>query len=250
MTRTIIPVPRRLVTPQGGWWTGAGSMFFDGVADRVVVSNPLSGTSPWTLICSRLFPKDPVALTASMSFGTFAAGQLIYAGLYNTAGKRVISGGYRLACEPDTGVTPDWARWHRIGVTYSGGAGGTVTVYRDLVAIGSLAYVGSPNITGALGYLGTLHLATFSRGWMHDARVYDRALSPLEVAADYRGEWVDPTGLVRHWPLEAKVGATTHERVGNTMDAVTGAIIDANVVPWRARTASPARTVSPARSAA
>jgi len=132
--------------------------------------------------------------------------------------------------------------WHRIVARYDGA---NATLHEDGVQDGAAV-----PIVMALG-AGPCELLRFfssnsycGRINMIDARIYSRAITPAEIATDLRGEWISDTGLVRHWPFEAIVGGTTHERIGNTWDAVTGAVVDANNVPFRARAAAPARTAA------
>ncbi|NMC34563.1 MAG: LamG domain-containing protein [Veillonellaceae bacterium] len=62
-------------------------------------------------------------------------------------------------------------------------------------------------------------------GNVWDARIYTRAWTPQEVAADFAGEWVDPTGLARWWTGENPgYGSTCREEIGGTDDAIVGAL--------------------------
>lgn len=234
MARIIAPA-RRLVMPVG--MTGWQSRWFDGVDDRIVGVQPatLSGSNPFTAVawvrCSRVVTATATSVfawgntaagNAYVLCGTIAPAGVPYYGIYTSAGQ---IGARRV----DLG-------WHRLVCTFSGGAGGTMTVYVDGAFTASAAWP-APNVqVPPMLQLGGTGGAYFP-GNIWDARIYERAWSLAEVQADYRGEWVDPTGLRRWWKLEDLTAATAHEEIGATDDAVTGALISADA-PFRLRRAA------------
>ncbi|MDH5633599.1 MAG: phage GP46 family protein [Gammaproteobacteria bacterium] len=50
---------------------------------------------------------------------------------------------------------------------------------------------------------------------VHAARLYNRLLTPEEVAERYAGQYLDETGLVLHMPIEEGYGTTTADTSGN-----------------------------------
>jgi hypothetical protein len=223
--RSLISTPRRLVLPVG--MKGRASLWFDGVDDTVVGVSPALGTGAWTIAgyCNPR-PKnasDGVFLivgnvTAANSIAIYQTGNVFGALL---GGIEWVSSG--VACDNI---------WHRVVVTFPGGTG-RMRVYVDGVFRAQSAADRTPNIASVrctMGYPGLYQPCNMS-----DWRAYMRKWSDAEVAADYRGEWVDPTGLVRWWTCENPgYGTTCHEEIGNTEDAITGATWSPNV-PFRRR---------------
>lgn len=94
------------------------------------------------------------------------------------------------------------ARWHHLAATYDGSL---VRLYVD----GQLVAQEAHAITfGDAGYGVTLggQPANWLYGAMFDARVYNRALDPLEIAEIY--------GLVGWWKLDETLGATAYDYSG------------------------------------
>jgi len=242
MSRIIIPgartasAARSLVLPDG--MKGRASLWFDGVDDKVtgLLPTALTGTSPWTLICWVKIPYDPAATVGVMSGGAFGVGTGIWLGVYNAAGVRTWGGGYRVTADLNTGVRPKYGDWQHIACTYSGGANGTITMYVDGAVAGApIAFPGSPAVVATTAWFGSLLNATFARCNIAFARIFTRALSLAEVQAAKRGEAISATSLGRRWTCENPgYGTTCHEEIGNTEDAITGALWSPDV-PFRRR---------------
>lgn len=240
--RTVAPA-RRLVTPQGGWWTGAGSPAFDGTDDKVTGSNnTIGGSAATTLAVWLRFRKGTATASAPFCIGEWSTDKGWSA--YSWAGGVVVAG--VAGRETTTGVIVRDGLWHRLVIIYAGGAGGRVQVYADGVWR-SQSIVCTPNITTGIPSMIGVAVAPSTYpwgGWISDLRRYSRAWSLAEVQADWRNEWVDSTGLVKHWALDAISGGTTRERIGGTDDAVSGALLDAASRPFSSRTAATARTAA------
>lgn len=239
---------RRLVTPAGGWWTGAGSMYFDGIDDKVQgVGTPLVGNIAATSAIWLKHARIPVTHELGFCTGTGANGKCLYIGTYAAAIRRFGGGCYGIADPSATGQALLIAGWKRIVVVHSGASGAILVYINGALDVQQAAVVSA--FDGA-PVIGMTSGGTFLfKGRALDARIYSRAWNAAEVAADFRGEWVSPSGLVRHWPLEEITGGTTRELIGGTSDAVTGAIIDTGDAPFCARHAAGARTEAGTRTA-
>jgi len=242
MSRIIIPgartasPARSLVLPDG--MKGRASLSLDGVDDKVVgVAPGIAGSSVWTFAAWVLWRKDSSAggwPTGVVSIGAASANTGAFIGLRSSGGKGYLTAGvyndYSLGGDPVAlGI------WKRVVAVYSGGAG-TITLYVGGVQNGT-PLAKTCNITDTTPTLGVLCGAanTFSAVLLDDARIYSRAWSPAEIAADARGEWVSSTGLVRRWTCENPgYGTTCREEIGGTNDAITGALWSPDV-PFRRR---------------
>jgi hypothetical protein len=244
MSRIVIPsarvasAARRLVLPVG--MKGRASIRFDGTDDRVVGAAPgISGSAAWTMAV-RVRPVRTTATTPmALFFGSSAGGkQGAYLGGVRVTGIDYVGGGLFGGATAYSTAHPISAnqRWMRLVLTYPGGAAQKLTAYLDgefLVqsSADTPAIVDTATILGA----GTAAGGYCWPGNTSDARIYSRAWTNVEVAADARGEWVDPTGLVRWWTCENPgYGTTCHEEIGNTEDTMTGAVWSPDV-PFRRR---------------
>lgn len=214
-------------------------MYFDGVDDNVAISNPLAGGGAYTLMAWVLHRKRPVDFAGALWLGKAAVAKGTYIGSYYNAGTgwKWTGGLYGANLYSMRTVAP--GTWVRIVLTHLAGAG-ALYINANTPVTGAIA-ANIEDLTGSLGQIGAAY--RFG-GDVLDPRVYTRAISPAEVAADFRGEWIDSTGLARHWPCEAIVGGKTRERVLGTDDTVTGAVIDTDRKPWAARTAAGARVAA------
>lgn len=238
--RTVAPA-RRLVTPQGGWWTGVGSMSFDGVDDRVDgTTRPVIGANPITMCCW-VMPKTTGAagIDEWMSIGKDDANKGFGMGATSSKFKTT-----NYAVANVLGPLCTAGRWWHVAATY-GGAGTPLRLYVDSVLVGTSANynIAIDDYQMRIGCIvsGTGGAAP---SYQFDARVYGAVLSSANLATIMRGE-IFTTNLLRHWPLESIVGGKTRELILGTDDTVTGAVIDSTRKPWAARTAAGARIVAP-----
>jgi len=235
MSRIVVPSARIASAPRWRVRDVKCSLSFDGVDDTVVgVAPGIAGSSVWTLAAWVLWRKDSSAggwPTGVVSIGVASANTGAFIGLRSSGGKGHLSAGvyndYSLGGDPVAlGI------WKRVIAVYSGGAG-TITLYVGGVQNGA-PLAKTCNITDTTPTLGALCGAssTFSAVLLDDARIYSRAWSPAEVAADFRGEDVSSTGLVRWWKLEDGLGSTAREEIGGTNDPAPGALWSP-LVPFR-----------------
>lgn len=227
MARTA-SAARRLVMPVG--MSGWQSRWFDGIDDRVQGAGvPLVGDVAYTLAAWLRETRSLGATGIALQSGNNVANESAWIGV-DGAGR--FSGGHTGGSVLTGGRASDRG-WHRVCVTKLAGADWPI-LYVDGVQV-SIAGLGSTLAGAGAPYLGRSASGTAPfPGNIWDARIYSRTWSPAEVAQDYLGEWVDPTGLARWWKLEGTTAATTHEEIGGTDDAVTGALISP-MAPFRLR---------------
>jgi len=106
-------------------------------------------------------------------------------------------------------------------------------VYVNAVVSNSLDYYPIEAESGNI-YIGKVRWANiFFNGYLSDVRLYNRALSPIEVTALYNNQLVDPTGLVAQWQpaTVSHMGQSTQE-FSNDNNASTGLLNIAK--PWLA----------------
>lgn len=233
--RSLISTPRRLVLPVG--MKGRASLSFDGVDDYVTGVGVSPGTSPWTMLCwvkMANYPGAGIHYTL-MTAGDPAAGAHMsdYTLIGGVPTWRAGSSAYDWASYADA-LCPAVGQWRRLGfVRRAGNAPLELWLDGGLRAVSPAV---NPDVATSGARLGSAYTNTwFAKALMDDARMYSRAWSAGEFAADYRGEWVDPTGLVRRWTCENPgYGTTCYEEIGKTSDAITGALWDPRV-PFRRR---------------
>lgn len=216
---------RGLILPAG--MRGSASLAFDGVDDRVVGTHGLAlGAPAFTMegwVCVR---RQQVANQVLCILGPSATHTSIWLGTYN---KRWEIGVYGIVdlMAPTEHVVGEWVH---LAATHPGGTG-TARLYVNGVQAASGS--ATPNITTTVAALGATNTGTLPAmaplsGW----RIYAAELTPTQIAARKRGEEIAGLSPVRWWKLEDGPGTTAHEEVGNTDDAVTGAVPSANV-PFR-----------------
>jgi len=232
MPRIVVPSPRLVVpAPRQRVRDARCSLWFDGVDDRITGVMPaVSGSGAWTLV-SRINPADLslshrgiVYLGDGSGSGT-ATDLRQYGNVYRCVGSN--------AAWSVNGGSPRIGTWDRVVATFSGGIGGTIRFFQNGQQIGISGPV-TPAIASGICMVGSLTAAgTYvTKGCLSDTRIYSRAWSPAEVAADNRGEDVSSANLVRWWKLEDGLGTTAHEEIGGTDDPVTGAL-PSPLVPFR-----------------
>jgi uncharacterized repeat protein (TIGR02543 family) len=164
---------------------GNSAVFLDGLSS-MIVNNPTLGSaftmSAWvclstsnslqTIICNR---DASQGLINGFSFATNAAGKLSFSVGDDSSQFALI----------DTGASLDTTGsvWYRVALTKD--ASGNLTLYRDGVQVAS----GNPGFSFTVAtsfYLGRTPAVTEPlSGYLDDVRIYDRALTPAQVAALY-----------------------------------------------------------------
>lgn len=236
--RSGLILPRQRVVPVG--LRGFGSLWLDGVDDRVTNgSSPVTGSNPWTIATwmrtTSDFPGFRCAVGIGDSTGIYTR---VYVGTNSTI-SLMLAGVFNLS----SNVYPSVCQWYRVVATFTGGTG-RMRLYVDGTLTATSATV-TPSIGAESSRIGYGFSAIPIHGNVWDARIYSRAWTPREVAADFAGEWVDPTGLARWWTCENPgSGPTCREEIGGTNDPITGALWSPNV-PMRQR-----RVIESARSVA
>ncbi len=220
----IISAARRLVVPIG--LTGFQSRWGDGIDDRIVGVDPgIRGAEPWTMATTayRTRNKGVGSWDGLMSFGEDAAAKAAYIGFTIPVALPTVTAGFRYAAVQSATFGAQVGLWYRIVCTYDGVS---VRLYVDgTLRAGPTAQALNIGAGPAELFRMLASNAYAARANQVDARIYARRWSDAEVAADFRGEWVDPTALRRWWKLEDLTNATAHEEIGNTDDAVTGALV-------------------------
>lgn len=207
------------------------SRWFDGVDDRINSTSPYPGDSAVTFATWL----RPEVLTGVWQIAMFAGGLGGNRGLIIGIGPtNVWAGGLDGGSFVYSTIRPSLGQWSRVVMTRTSGANQSLLYVNGLLA-GTAALSATFAPAGAaLCALGRYSTLLPYRGNIWDARIYSRAWTPAEVAADFEGEPVDPTGLVRSWALNDQTPATTYESIAGTNDVVTGALISAQV-PFRDR---------------
>lgn len=217
--RSGLILPRQRVVPVG--LRGFGSLWGDGVDDYVEGTNPISGSQPCTLVAWAKCRRRAGTFQIIMQVGNSATNQshMFFVSSANTWG-----GGIYGISNINSRIVVDDA-WHRVAYVYPGSSDSTFVavdgVVRATYPLTSAAVAGS---VARLFLRPGTSLYPFA-GSICDARVYSRAWTPQEVADDYAGKWVDPTGLARWWTGENPgYGSTCREEIGGTDDAIVGAL--------------------------
>lgn len=213
---------RRLIKPAGGWFKGLGSARFSALSHAIVGTMPLSGGQEWS-IAATVFQRG------------WGAENMLF--LFGGIGRRPESG-VRIGFRRPFVVAGRWLgpfstfgtanlAFERLVITHSGG---TWRRYNNGIQIKS-ALAGILRIQGTRFRIGEPSIWSAPSFWVHDVRMWNRALTADEVLLDQLGEYITP-GLVRHLPLEEIRGGGTPELIGGTPFVVTGVVIDPNMRPW------------------
>lgn len=212
------------------------SRWFDGVDDRITGTNSLAGATASTLAvwmrCEKIVTPGNVRI--ALQTGASAGSQSSWLGANLSGGLTVVGGGfYGLVNCLWAGRDFTQAGWVRAVFTHAGGLAPAYLYVNGVLVSVSVAV--TPNYTGGEASIGRSTDGSYPFGGnVWDARMYSRAWTPAEVAADFKGEPVDPTGLSRSWALNDQTVATTYESVVGTNDVVTGALIS-RALPTRRR---------------
>lgn len=217
--RSGLILPRQRVVPVG--LRGFGSLMSDGVDDYVEGTNPISGSQQCTLVSWVKCRRRAGTTQVVMQLGNSATGE---AQMLCVTPSDTWGGGIYGVMSISSGVVVDDS-WHRVVYVYPGPG------EPSFVAVdGEVRATFAPSAASVAGTAARLFLRCGSVGYPFagstwDSRAYSRAWTPQEVAADYAGEWVDPTGLARWWTGENPgYGSTCREEIGGTDDAITGAL--------------------------
>lgn len=172
-------------------------------------TSPITGTQAFTLsawIKPTAFDNN---YHGALSIGGSSVGANAYIGLVGTTqgGTANTIGGGIYGSNYGSGVAVT-STWSHVVLTFSGGSGGTLTLYVNGVA--KFTTTATPSLTSTnikIGRIGTDTIYDFSGG-IDDARLYNRALSAAEVKALYgmRGSTVVTIGEL-YYP---KVTALLH----------------------------------------
>ena len=239
MSRIIIPgartasPARRVVLPDG--LKGRASLSGAGTDDRVTgVDSGIRNADPWTMLCwaFRARNKNVGSWDGCMGMGnTAVANAAAYFGFTNPTAITAPRCQLGLRLTLVGGIRTVGIGWHRIVARYDGL---NATLHEDGVQDGAAVPVVMAMGAGPCELLRFFSSNAYcGRVKLNDARIYSRAWTPAEVAADARGEAVSSTGLVRRWSCENPgYGTTCREEVGGTDDAITGAPWSP-VVPFR-----------------
>lgn len=233
MARSVLSLPRHLVRDC------KASLAFDGMDDKVVGTVPFVGDSAFTLVAwVNIATTVDAELKCPLSFGSNVGvdvGGGAYLGTVLKGGKYWLGGGISGSSRTATLIEAKPSGWHRLVLRHPGGNAKSAVACDGGAAIESAAAV-QINIRAGIGSeVGRFGMNAYCwPGAVSDARIYSRAWTDAEVAADYRGEWVDPTGLVRWWKLEDELPGYAYEEIGKTNDVVTGAL-PSPLVPFRRR---------------
>ena len=169
-------------------WSG-GCYIFDGTGDYVDLGeNSITGSSAFTL-SAWINTNEINKYSGAVAIGNSAIGEGVYIGTVDTAQVGVsdsIGGGF-YGANYGTGVV-SINKWTHVAMTFSGGAGGTATIYVD--GVSSVSATSTPNLgstTRRIGRITTDTLFDFS-GKVDEVRIYNRALSAAEVDTIYRAD--------------------------------------------------------------
>lgn len=149
-------------------------------------SNNILGSSAFTLL-AWINTTTVSKYSGAVAVGNSATGQAAYIG--TVAGATIgisnsIGGGF-YGANYGSGVS-SLNKWVHVAMTFSGGSGGTATIYVD--GQGSVSATSTPNLgsnTRLIGRIGSDTAYDFS-GLIDDVRIYNRALTAPEISAIYR----------------------------------------------------------------
>jgi len=149
---------------------------------------------------------------------------LIDKGNVNSSYAMFLEGGLKMRLEKpgmqDCTVTePSEGVWHHAVSTYDGS---NMRVYVDGVLANTCVATGAISTTAVGVRIGSFESNGYAfKGFIDDARIYNRVLSETEIAALYRsGEVVrknvSANGLVGHWTLDEGTSTIAHDFSGNS----------------------------------
>lgn len=160
---------------------------FDGNGDYVDAgANSITGTSPFTL-SAWINTNQISAYSGAVAMGTSAIDASAYIGTVETAqvGTNNSIGGGFYGRNYGSGITTT-GQWAHVVMTFTGGVGGTATIYVNGQNLVSEAKTPSLAVgTVRMGRIGTDTLYDFN-GSIDEVRLYNRALSAAEVLQLYR----------------------------------------------------------------
>lgn len=168
---------------------------FDGVDDYVSVSSNLNGTYSISVWCKlKVIGTNTYIMDFRYSSGIGYLYISLISRLYCSSGVLYVDGALY------NGITRFTSnKWYHV-------------VVQGISLNSTLQYIGS-----------RFNLSEKFNGSIDEVRLYNRALSVDEVAALYKGRYVDPTGLVAHWPLNERSGTIAHDRAGTNDGTIYGA---------------------------
>ncbi len=149
-------------------------------------SNSVTGTSPFTL-SAWIETADFGRYSGAVSIGASSLGQSAYIGVVAAAQAGVsnsIGGGF-YGSNYGSGITTS-NQWVQVVMTFSGGVGGTATIYVNGQSMIHQTY--TPNLASTYRRIGRIGSDTAYdfHGSIDDVRIYNRALSAAEVSNLYR----------------------------------------------------------------
>lgn len=167
------------------WTTGqlAGALDFDGAGDYVLVGSMLDAGSQRLSVSAWVFKRDggdDRAITKSS--GTSIPNHIFSLGVANTTIRvrlRTTDNGGTSNYDADNIALNNWTH---VAFTYDGA---TLRIYHDGTETGTHAVTGDMIASAVPVVIGNLNVTQdrYWNGLLDDVRVYDRALSPAEVAA-------------------------------------------------------------------
>ena len=154
------------------WYTPSGQWMYS--SDEGLPT----GSSPWTQAVWVKCETNPSAQTIVLSFGHLGVsrGGQALAFYYDERIRSV--GGVGQDFTTDSGVV-DPLIWNHVAITYDGS---TITIYVNGEAVKSGSHSKRIRLYGSNGLgIGGCDWETPFQGWIRDARIYNRALSPSEI---------------------------------------------------------------------
>ncbi|WP_197526909.1 LamG domain-containing protein [Pirellulimonas nuda] len=200
-----------VVINQGGPYPGAVAADFDGINDRVAIPSVRSDFSTGFSAAMWVRPSAAPAggqYYAFLDLSNGADNDQVWLGWVNTVGFQLYltdtkDGSSLKTIEDNHELDVD--RWVHCVATVD--ASGNATLYRDGKVTKSGFYTSLPsNVTRSQVTLGTSAFNDNFPGRLQDVRLYNRRLTPDDVAKLY--------GLVGQWKLDDTTGATANDSSG------------------------------------
>ncbi|MFQ5577571.1 MAG: LamG-like jellyroll fold domain-containing protein, partial [Anaerolineae bacterium] len=195
--------------------TYAGAPVFDGV-DDYAVANPLHNAPlTETTLSLWMISTDTVGAGAPFSYADAANTNSLLVTDYNNF--TLYRGD---AFSVTTGISATDGLWHHLAVTWRG-SDGQVKLYKD----GQAAYTGTLAAGTVISPDGSLALGQnqsgggYFSGALDEVRLWNRALTETEVAADRRQQLAgDEPGLVAYWPFDDPLSDGALDKTNNGND--------------------------------